>query len=155
MHIHQGKRTQCLFVGTATTDYSVYLSIQPGMFSDETPYGDVFTFRMVALDFRQWLGGEQKINDYCHSLALTGGKLLSQLLGTPLLDPTGDFTLNMTNVGLPLSPDTPNDGVTHEMFIRNLLEVWRVSAAIFRHNGRWWVRVSAQVWNEVSSRRTP
>jgi hypothetical protein len=111
-------------------------------------------FTSVALDFRQWLGGEQKINDYCHSLALAGGTLLSQLLGTPLLDSTGDFTLNMTNVGLPLSPDTPNDAVTQEMFMRNLLEVWRVSAVIFRHNGRWWVRASAQVWNEVSSRST-
>jgi len=34
--------------------------------------------------------------------------------------------------------------------LRNLLEGWRVSAAIFRHSGRWWVRVSAQVWNEIS-----
>jgi len=67
------------FIGTGTTNYPGYLSIQP------------------ALDFRQWLGGEQKINDYCRSLALSGGKLLSELLGTPLLDPTGEFTLNMIN----------------------------------------------------------
>lgn len=106
---------------------------------------------LAALDFRQWLGGEQKINDYCHSLALSGGRLLSRLLGTPLLDPTGEFTLNMVNVGLPLMPSTPDNAITHETLLRNLLEVWRVSAMPFRHNGRWWVRVSAQVWNEVNS----
>jgi hypothetical protein len=30
------------FVGTATTDYSVYLSIQPGMVSDHTPLNNLF-----------------------------------------------------------------------------------------------------------------
>jgi len=107
----------------------------------------------AALDFRQWLGGEQKINDYCRSLALSGGKLLAELLGTPLLDPTGEFTLNMTNVGLPLAPNIPNNAITYEFLLRNLLEQWRVSAAIFRHSGKWWVRVCAQIWNEVNTRR--
>ncbi|KAH9972771.1 pyridoxal phosphate-dependent transferase [Lactifluus volemus] len=76
------------------------------------------------LFYRDWLGGEEKISRYCRSLALSGGRLLSQLLGTQLLDPTGEFTLNMVNV-------------------------WRVSALIFRHDDRWWVRVSAQIWNEA------
>jgi hercynylcysteine S-oxide lyase len=104
---------------------------------------------VAALDFREWLGGEQKINDYCHSLALSGGRRLSELLGTPLLDPTGEFTLNMVNVGLPLSPNIPEDGDTVLFLLRSLIEGWQVSAAVFRHNGRWWVRASAQVWNEV------
>jgi hercynylcysteine S-oxide lyase len=107
---------------------------------------------LEALDFRQWLGGEEKISRYCRSLALSGGRLLSQLLGTPLLDPTGEFTLNMVNVGLPLAQNTPDNAITHGLLLHNLLEVWHVSALIFRHNGRWWVRVSAQIWNEVNSR---
>lgn len=106
---------------------------------------------MTALDFRQWLGGEEKIHDYCHSLAVSGGERLSQLLGTSLMDPMGEFTLNMTNVELPLAPSIPNNGTTLEI-VRNLLERWRVSATIFRHNGKWWVRVCAQVWNEVNAR---
>ncbi|KAI9512021.1 PLP-dependent transferase [Russula earlei] len=121
-----------MFEWTGTTDYTKYLSIHP------------------ALHFRQWLGGEQKINGHCRSLALTGGRLLSQLLGTSLLDPTGEFTLNMTNVELPLSPNIPDNATTRELLLRNLLERWQVSVAIFRHNNRWWVRVSAQVWNEIS-----
>ncbi|KAI0266849.1 PLP-dependent transferase [Gloeopeniophorella convolvens] len=121
-----------MFGWTGTTDFSSLLSIHP------------------ALDFREWLGGEQKITDYCHSLALTGGKRLSELLGTPLLDPTGEVTLNMVNVGLPLAPSIPNNAITHEALLRNLLEGWHVSAAVYLHNGRWWVRASAQVWNELS-----
>ncbi len=104
---------------------------------------------LAALDFRQWLGGEKKIHDYCHSLALAGGKLLSRRLGTSLLDPTGEFTLNMTNIELPLAPSTPSNGTTLKI-VRNLLERWQVSATIFQHNEKWWVRVCAQVWNEVS-----
>jgi hypothetical protein len=105
---------------------------------------------LAALDFREWLGGEQKINDYCHSLALSGGKLLSELLGTPLLDPTGELTLNMVNVELPLSPSIPENANTFGFLLRSLIEGWQVSASVFRHNGRWWVRASAQVWNEVN-----
>lgn len=105
---------------------------------------------LTALDFRQWLGGEQKIHDYCHSLALAGGNRLSRLLGTSLMDMTGEFTLNMTNVELPLAPSIPYNGTTLEI-VRNLLEGWRVSATIFQHNEKWWVRVCAQVWNEVNA----
>ena len=52
-------------------------------------------FLFLALEFRQWLGGEHKINDYCHNLAVEGGKKLADLWGTRLMDPTGEFTLNM------------------------------------------------------------
>lgn len=48
-----------------------------------------------ALEFRNWLGGEEKVNAYCHDLALKGGKRLAEVMGTALLDPTGDITLNM------------------------------------------------------------
>jgi hypothetical protein len=105
---------------------------------------------LAALDFREWLGGEKKINDYCHSLALSGGRLLSELLGTSLLDPTGELTLNMVNVELPLSPSIPENANTFGFLLRSLIEGWQVSASVFRHNGRWWVRASAQVWNEVN-----
>ena len=49
----------------------------------------------IALEYRQWLGGEHKINAYCHNLAVEGGKRLAELWGTRLMDPTGEFTLNM------------------------------------------------------------
>ena len=48
-----------------------------------------------ALRFRKWLGGEEKINTYCHDLALKGGKRLAEVLGTHVMDPTGELTLNL------------------------------------------------------------
>ena len=50
---------------------------------------------LTALAFREWLGGEKVINDYCHKLALDGGRRLAQILGTRLMDETGELTLNM------------------------------------------------------------
>ena len=49
----------------------------------------------IAIDFREWLGGEHKINKYTHELAIAGGKHLAERLGTSVLDPEGDLTLNM------------------------------------------------------------
>ena len=36
-----------------------------------------------------------------------------------------------------------------EIFRARLLEEWNIYAAHFYHNGGWWVRCSAQIWNEV------
>jgi hypothetical protein len=51
----------------------------------------------IALDFRDWLGGEVKINAYCRDLAIRGGKRLAEILGTEEMDetPTRELTLNM------------------------------------------------------------
>jgi hypothetical protein len=55
------------------------------------------------LDFRQWIGGETKIFEYCHNLALEGGKRMAEIMGTRVMDPNGEFTLNM----VPLTPRLP------------------------------------------------
>jgi hypothetical protein len=52
-------------------------------------------YTFLALDFRKWIGGEAKIFDYCHKLALEGGKRMAQTFGTQVMDPNGEFTLNM------------------------------------------------------------
>lgn len=41
------------------------------------------------------MGGEEKINEYCHSLAIKGGQALAKVLGTNVMDPDGELTLNM------------------------------------------------------------
>ena len=62
-------------------------------------FGHVLMQRFVhtALDFREWLGGEIKINEYCRDLAIRGGKRLSEILGTEEMDktPNRELTLNM------------------------------------------------------------
>ena len=62
-------------------------------------FGRILTrhFVYIALDFREWLGGEVKINAYCRDLAIRGGKRLAEILGTEEMDntPNRELTLNM------------------------------------------------------------
>ena len=75
---------------------------------------------------------------------------MAKILETRVMDdsPNGDLTANMVNVQLPLTgvPDTP---MIRTVFNYKLLVEGNVSAPCFMHNGSWWTRASAQVWNEV------
>lgn len=53
------------------------------------------THVLSALKFREWIGGEEKLNKYCHDLAISGGNKLAELLGTQVMDKDGEFTANM------------------------------------------------------------
>ncbi|PPQ95574.1 hypothetical protein CVT26_008602 [Gymnopilus dilepis] len=101
-----------------------------------------------ALEFREWMGGEEKINAYCHDLAIEGGKRLAEVLGTRVMDPEGDLTLNMVNVALPLPGSIHMTAALNRAFIDKMLDR-NAYGAHFYHNGGWWTRCSAQVWNEV------
>jgi len=121
-----------LFEWTGTIDYVPQLSIN------------------AAIDFREWLGGEYKINEYTHALAIAGGKYLAELLGTSVMDPDGELTLNMVNVELPIPGEVESTAVVRQIFIDVLLLQYQTAAATFKHNGKWWVRCSVQIWNEIS-----
>lgn len=54
-------------------------------------------FPTLALDFREKIGGEVKIQEYCHRLAREGGKRVAEILGTQLLDPDDRFTASMVS----------------------------------------------------------
>ncbi|KAF4610713.1 hypothetical protein D9613_007297 [Agrocybe pediades] len=103
-----------------------------------------------ALEFREWMGGERKINEYCHKLALEGGQLLAKVLGTRVMDPDGELTLNMVNVELPIPPNVPVTLEVHASLETQMMLEQKAYAPQFHHNGRWWTRCSAQVWNELS-----
>lgn len=107
-----------------------------------------------ALDFRDWLGGEARINSYCRDLAIRGGKRLAEIFGTEDMDqtPTHELTLNMVNVKLPL-PATPDRAVKdaiEDFFNKKLLLDWNTYAPAFYHDNSWWVRCCAQVCNEIN-----
>ncbi|KAJ7069041.1 PLP-dependent transferase [Mycena belliarum] len=116
---------------------------------DFVPYFSVAT----ALDFRQWLGGEEKINTYCRRLARLGGQRVAQILGTAgaVLDPTGDsqMTLNMVNIRVPLSASLPKALVVQKTRTRMMFER-NIFAPVFFFQDAWWTRCSAQIWNEIS-----
>ncbi|KAJ7258089.1 PLP-dependent transferase [Mycena haematopus] len=108
----------------------------------------------AALELRQWLGGEDAINSYCHDMAMRGGAHLASLFGTRVMDETGEFTCNMVNVQIPLPPDVrPSEEIDDLLYQKMLAPTNRktiVSAGVFFHNGAWWARCSAQIWTELS-----
>jgi len=119
------------FETNGTIDVTSYLSVGP------------------ALDFRNWLGGEAKINEYCHNMAVKGGKRLAEILGTRVMDPDGSLTLNMVNVELPFpSHIKPSDEIELK-FNTKLLVEHKAYAAYFYRSNRWWTRCSAQIWTEI------
>lgn len=68
--------------GTGTNDLVPLLSIIP------------------ALDFRQSIGGEKKIMDYCDKLAEKGGKRMAEILGTEVMDHNGELLNAMVSASL-------------------------------------------------------
>ncbi|KAJ8073099.1 hypothetical protein AAF712_007381 [Marasmius tenuissimus] len=105
-----------------------------------------------ALDFRAAVGGEEKIIRYCQELAVTGGTKLAAILNTEVMstDASPETRICMVNVRLPFSaPVAPSFGV-FSGFDRKLIEDHKVYASVFYHDGKWWIRVSAQIYNEIS-----
>ncbi|KAJ7161876.1 pyridoxal phosphate-dependent transferase [Mycena crocata] len=105
-----------------------------------------------ALDFRTSIGGEEKIITYCHELAIAGGKRLAEILQTQVMDSeehSGELIASMVNVELPLPGSLKPTGEIIDVLDTKLLVDHHVYAAHFYHNDRWWVRASAQVFNEL------
>ncbi|KIO28353.1 hypothetical protein M407DRAFT_243035 [Tulasnella calospora MUT 4182] len=107
-----------------------------------------------ALDFRQSIGGEKKIMDYCDNLAKEGGKRMAEILGTEVMDHNGELLNSMVNVRLPLDV-APNgllwDHLTlSQAMMQQLIYDHECMVAVFVHDEKWWIRASAQIWTEIS-----
>ncbi|KIK61027.1 hypothetical protein GYMLUDRAFT_167026 [Collybiopsis luxurians FD-317 M1] len=115
---------------------------------DFTPYLSVH----VALQWRQFIGGEEAIQNYCNNLARRGGELLAQKMGTHVLDPHGEFTLAMAtvNVALPFPREMAEkyDAAVGAALSNKLLSK-NMYAVTYHHNKHWWTRASVQIWNEL------
>ena len=61
----------------------------------------------AAIAFREWLGGEKAINDYCHKIAVEGAKKLVEVVGTRDIDISGEITLNMVRASPSPSSSLP------------------------------------------------
>ncbi|EJD49589.1 PLP-dependent transferase [Auricularia subglabra TFB-10046 SS5] len=107
-----------------------------------------------AIRFRQDVGGEKAIQLYCHLLALRGGRRMAEIFGTHVMDPDGSLTANMVNVRLPLavrSQQTKADlGARKSFFKERMLMALDCAVQTYTHNGTWWFRASAQIFNEIS-----
>ncbi|WVQ86188.1 hypothetical protein IAT38_008356 [Cryptococcus sp. DSM 104549] len=120
---------------TGTIDWTPFFSITP------------------AIAFRESLGGEERIMSYTHTLAVQGGKRLRKKWGTKVMEnPEGELTMAMVNVELPHIPP-PKDGADQALqlaYTEDGLFENNCFAATYVHDGKWWARFSAQVWNELS-----
>ncbi|GAA5995345.1 hypothetical protein JCM5350_003959 [Sporobolomyces pararoseus] len=132
------------FIWTGTLDWSPILST------------------LSALEFRKTiLGGEEKITRYCHDLAIRGGELVAEILGTRTMrnsnpETEGELVANMINVLLPLpsqlpfgnSPPLEADSLK-TFWWKTLIEKYKTAVPIFPHDGLPWVRLSAQVYTDL------
>ncbi|TFY60918.1 hypothetical protein EVJ58_g4845 [Rhodofomes roseus] len=107
---------------------------------------------LVALSFRAFLGGEEKINAYCHQLALAGGRRMAEILGTSMMYSAEDeegYNLNMANVELPIPSTIHLSLELMHTFQDKLINEHNTYSTQFYHNNKWWTRPSAKVFNEI------
>ena len=100
-----------------------------------------------------------------HDLALQGGRTLAKILGTQVMDPKGDLTLNMVRsqpsacaieflnvrVGEHIAPSPrihADDQEIRRKYPRQGAQLQSIFAVLL-HNGGRWTCCSDQVWNEV------
>jgi len=125
--------------GTGANQYQLYFS-----YEGTSDYSSYLCFP-TALEFRTQLG-DKAIMDYMHNLASEGGSLLAQLWNTEKL--VDDSMIGaMVNVRVPS---------TNETLLQNLSDIilnrynTYVPLYTLQRTNRWYVRVSAQIFNEIS-----
>jgi len=106
-------------------------------------YSGYLTFS-TALAFRAQFG-ESSLMNYMHNLAVTGGTILAKRWNTDWLIPA-ESVAAMVNVRL------PTDGSTVDPLsvMKTLLDRFNTWVPVYEQDGRWYVRVSAQIYNEES-----
>ncbi|ORY29251.1 hypothetical protein BCR33DRAFT_724755 [Rhizoclosmatium globosum] len=106
-----------------------------------------------AIEYRKWIGGEDAIIKYCHDLAVSGGRIVAERLGTSVLRGVldgedalsgDDLYASMVNVAV---PDTP---LVTEDFMNKLqvylLQEFKAGTAPYKHGDKYYLRLSAQVY---------
>ncbi|KAH9480077.1 Hercynylcysteine sulfoxide lyase [Psilocybe cubensis] len=105
-----------------------------------------------AIAFRKYIGGEKKINDYCHELALKGGRCVAAILKTEVMSSdriAEELIGNMVNVSLPIHQSIKPSGEIYLLYQNTFLSTYKMFAPIFYYRGKWWVRISAQIYNDI------
>ncbi|KAG0214765.1 hypothetical protein BGX28_001400 [Mortierella sp. GBA30] len=118
------------FSWNGTMDYSTILSIEG------------------ALDFRKQYG-EEAIMHYMHDLAVKGGKVVADILGTNVLTPHDQQVGSMVNVRLPIKNINHPKIATPDYLIKHLLDKYNLFSPSYKHGGYFWTRISAQIYLEI------
>ncbi|KAF9985511.1 hypothetical protein BGZ75_002909 [Mortierella antarctica] len=118
------------FSWNGTMDYSTMLSIEG------------------ALEFRKQYG-EEAIIRYMHSLAIEGGRVMAEILGTNVLTPYDQQVGSMFDVRLPIKDINHPKIETPDYLIKLLLDKYNLFTPSYKHGGYFWTRVSAQIYLEI------
>lgn len=128
---------------------------------DNAPYLCIPT----AIRWREIIGGEASIQEYCWTLAKDGTKKAAAILGTEILDNSTETMTQccMANVRLPLDVaklqqlgvktgvEKGRVGlVVRDWISRALIDDHETFIAIMFYGGQWWARLSAQVYLEMA-----
>ncbi len=124
--------------GGLGTDFERAFAYQ-GTTDDNTRYIAV----RAALAWREWAGGDAAIMDHNHELALAACAALADMWGTEVLAP--EMTAALCNVRVPCAPAGCPDG-----FSLKLYRAHNFYAPIFRFAGADYVRLTAQIYNELA-----
>ncbi|KAI4853311.1 PLP-dependent transferase [Aureobasidium sp. EXF-8845] len=120
--------------------------------SDDTPYLCI----AAALEWRKRISwgnrtGEEAIISYNKDLARKGGRLVAKMLDTEVMD-NQELTLGncaMTNVRLPVKTQGPLIRDLADR-VNKLLDLGqKIAVNAFEYDGKFWVRLSAQVYLEM------
>ena len=102
-----------------------------------------------ALDFRAACGGDEKIEEYLHTLSVGGSSLLAERWKTEKL--VGDEqTGAIANVRLPIEGGAAALERLRAQIPRVLLFRFNMFAPVFAWDGALYARVSAAIYNELS-----
>ena len=123
-----GKGFQAEFAWTGTRDPSAWLAVP------------------AAIDFYRRIG-DRAVRGHNHDLARRAAELLTDRLGTFAVSPPA-MRGAMASIALPTS--LPSDHDTARALNLRLWERHRIEVPIFAFADRLWVRISAQVYNELS-----
>ncbi|KAL2070800.1 hypothetical protein VTL71DRAFT_13826 [Oculimacula yallundae] len=121
---------------------------------------------LVAAEAVKWreevCGGEEAIMEYNSRLAREGGKLVAQILGTEVLDNEERSLTNccLVNILLPIAVDDEVvEGMatikpeqvakTKEWLQETLIDEYKTFVAIWLFQGRFWARLSGQVYLDM------
>lgn len=128
-YAQNGSRFQDEFFWTGTIDYAPYMTIP------------------AALEFREAIGGEIEIMRYTHNLAREGGAYLANLFGTRVLQ-------EESQMGSCIDVELPIVRYDHELLVPGYwdreLFVRKLFTGTYQHGGAWWIRVSAQIYNDMT-----
>jgi len=128
------------FEGQGESDFAKLFS-----YEGTKDYGAFLSFS-AAIEWRAQLG-EQAILDYIHTLAVDGASVLATAWGTGSLTPP-------EMVGAMLNVEMPAACGTNTTFIgelpKMLLDQYNTWVPFYVWNDRSWVRVSAQIYNDLS-----